>query len=368
MNKSSFNALTSVVYQSYISTLRSKRFALFGTGENLNDMSVSLGEKLRQAREERGISIGEVAEQTRISSLYLKSIEDDNYKPLPGGIFNKGFVKAYAKYVGLDEQEALQDYARLVSQADDRQEEEPPRYRPEVLTDDRSVSSLAPTIIFAGIILALMTGGILFVVNYIQNQPDAPSVANNAANSSANSAANTEPVTPPTTPPVGDEIRVEFVALSDKVSVTSTVDGTLAYDEVIPGTPKTYIAREGVKLRYYRGFADKVQISVNGKQLPAPPAPARGNVEFEINKDNVARVLESGNIVPPAEATQATTTQPAPQSTPQSTPKAPETTPSTAATPRPTATSPRPAFTPAVRPRRSPTPIIVGRPPAPTPN
>ena len=78
-------------------------------------MSTTLGEKLRQAREERGISISEVAEQTRISSLYLKFIEEDNYKPLPGGIFNKGFVKAYAKYVGLDEQEALQDYARVIA-------------------------------------------------------------------------------------------------------------------------------------------------------------------------------------------------------------------------------------------------------------
>ena len=77
-------------------------------------MSITLGEKLRQAREERGISISEVAEQTRISPMYLECIESDNYKPLPGGIFNKGFLKSYAKYVGLDEQEVLQEYARLV--------------------------------------------------------------------------------------------------------------------------------------------------------------------------------------------------------------------------------------------------------------
>ena len=69
-------------------------------------MSLTLGEKLRQAREERGISIREVSEQTRISSLYLEAIENDNYKTLPGGIFNKGFVKSYAKFVGFDEQEA----------------------------------------------------------------------------------------------------------------------------------------------------------------------------------------------------------------------------------------------------------------------
>ena len=306
-------------------------------------MSSTLGEKLRQAREERGISISEVAEQTRISSLYLKSIEDDNYKPLPGGIFNKGFVRSYAKYVGLDEQEALQDYARLIAKNEEVAEVEQPRYRPEVLTDDaRTASSMVPTIVFAGIILALMTGGILFVVNYIQNQPDKP-VANNASNNSGvatnTDASNTASTTAPATP---DQIRIEFRALAEKVSVTSTVDGTLAYDEVLPDTPKTYTAQQGVKLRYYRGFADKVQITLNGKQLVAPPAPPKGNIEFEINKENVARIIESGTIGDAAPAPAATT----------------------AVTPTPA----RPAFTPQPTPRRSPTPIVVGRPPASRPS
>ena len=86
-------------------------------------MSSTLGEKLRQARLERGISISEVAEQTRISPLYLEAIDVDNYKTLPGGIFNKGFVRSYAKYVGVDEQEALQDYSRLVAQNEEKEEE-----------------------------------------------------------------------------------------------------------------------------------------------------------------------------------------------------------------------------------------------------
>jgi cytoskeleton protein RodZ len=327
-------------------------------------MSSTLGEKLRQAREERGISISEVAEQTRISSLYLKSIEDDNYKPLPGGIFNKGFVKSYAKYVGVDEQEALQDYARLIAKHEEVSEAEQPRYRPEVLTDEaRTASSMVPTIVFAGIILALMTGGILFVVNYIQNQPDTPSVANSSSNNTnvaantddSNSASNTITVTP-------DQIRIEFRALSEKVSVTSTVDGNLGYDEVLPETPKTYTAQDRVKLRYYRGFADKVQISLNGKQIAAPPAPAKGNIEFEINKENVARILESGVIVEAAPA--------AAQSTPQPAPAASESPAATATNTagRPSPTPARPAFTPQPTPRRSPTPIVVGRPPTPRPS
>src|SRR5215204_2952384 len=321
-------------------------------------MSSTLGEKLRQAREERGISVSEVAEQTRISSLYLKSIEDDNYKPLPGGIFNKGFVKAYAKYVGIDEQEALQDYARLVAQNDEIVESAPPKYRPEVLTDDaRSASSLVPTIVFAGIILALMTGGILFVVNYIQNRPDQPAAVVNSSNSTGTASNIAEPDSAPDVTPAPNELRVEFKAMSEKVSVTSTVDGNLAYDEVTPETPKVYTAQQTIKLRYYRGFADKVQITLNGKLLAAPPAPARGNVEFEINTQNVARILESGQAVPgevaaatPVRTTPTATATPALSPTPDA-----AATPTARPTPRPPVNTARPAFTPAT-PRRSPTP------------
>ena len=326
-------------------------------GPNHQDMSTTLGEKLRQAREERGISISEVAEQTRISSLYLKSIEEDNYKPLPGGIFNKGFVKAYAKYVGMDEQEALQDYARVVASNETPVDDDPPRYRPEVLTDDRATSSMAPTIIFAVIILGLMTGGILFVVNYIQNQPEPATVQTNSAGNAANGASNLA-VPVPTPQPAANEIKVEFRVLSDAVSVMSTVDGIVANDQITPATPKTYTAQQGVKLRYYRGFAGRVQILLNGKEIAPPPPPARGNIEFEINRENVGRIFESGQVAPPAAQPQPTTQATPPPTTPAATPTPQTTTP--AATPRPAATSPRPAFTPATPPRRSPTPIIVG--------
>src|SRR4026208_1376685 len=134
-------------------------------------MAETLGENLRAAREQRGVSISEVAEQTRIAPMYIECIERDDYKPLPGGIFNKGFVKSYAKFVGVDEHEALSDYARLSAEHDAAADQPLKVYRPEVLTDDNASNSMAPTLIFAGIILALMTGGILFLVNYLQN-PD----------------------------------------------------------------------------------------------------------------------------------------------------------------------------------------------------
>jgi cytoskeleton protein RodZ len=264
-------------------------------------MSQTLGEKLRQAREERGISISEVAEQTRISPLYIEAIENDDYSPLPGGIFNKGFVKSFAKFVGVDEEEALQDYSRQLAQQNQGQPEiDQKTYRPEVLTDDRSRSSLLPTIIFAAIILGLMTWGILALVQYVQEQQSQPVAANtNTANTNTNANAvntNTNANASPTIPAT-NEIKVEFKPLSEPISVEATVDGRRASANITPDAPQTYTGQQSVRLRYYKGFADKVQITVNGKQITPPPAPPRGNgIEFEINKENIVQILQSGQI------------------------------------------------------------------------
>jgi cytoskeleton protein RodZ len=70
----------------------------------------SFGERLRREREMRGISINEIAESTKISRRHLESLETEDFDSLPGGIFNKGFVRAYARYLGIDEEQAVADY------------------------------------------------------------------------------------------------------------------------------------------------------------------------------------------------------------------------------------------------------------------
>lgn len=262
-------------------------------------MSLTLGEKLQQAREARGITISEVAEQTRISSLYLECIENNDYRTLPGGIFNKGFVKSYARYVGVDEQEALQDYTRLITEQQGTQTDEPKTYKPEVLTDDRSSSSSLITIIFAVIILGLMTWGILALVNYLQSE-QSPLTANNSNTANANRPnvnTNALETNASQTTPSFNEIKVELKALGEKVSVEATIDGKKISKEIQSDAVEPYTAQQSVKLRYYKGFADRVEIKLNGKLIQSPPAPAKGNgVEFEINKTNIAQIYQSGQI------------------------------------------------------------------------
>lgn len=282
-------------------------------------MSLTLGEKLRQAREERGISIMEVSEQTRISPLYLEAIENDNYSPLPGGIFNKGFVKTFAKYVGIDENEALQDYTRLVTQQTGSEENvDPQTYRPEVLTDDRASSSNILTIVFAVVILGLMTWGILALVNYIQDQQNAPVVSNsNTANTNAD-AANTNSVNTNTaqTIPATNEIKVEIKTAGEPIQLSYSIEDTKSFVNSTVTTDKPLLLnpQQKVRLNYYKTFGPLVQLTVNGKQIAAPTVPIppkRNAIEYEINKENIRQILESGQITTdtPAPNTNANTTR-----------------------------------------------------------
>ena len=64
----------------------------------------------------RGISLDEIAVATKIGTRSLKALEDENFSILPGGIFNKGFVRSYAKFLGLNEDEAVADYQAAVKE------------------------------------------------------------------------------------------------------------------------------------------------------------------------------------------------------------------------------------------------------------
>ena len=70
----------------------------------------SFGDRLRRERELRGVTVAEIAESTKISKRSLEALESEEFDALPGGIFNRGFVRAYARYLGIDEEQAIADY------------------------------------------------------------------------------------------------------------------------------------------------------------------------------------------------------------------------------------------------------------------
>jgi cytoskeletal protein RodZ len=71
------------------------------------------GARFTRAREGLGLSLDQIATETRISTRFLRAIEKEEFQILPGGIFNRGFIRTYAQRLGLDPNQAVADYERI---------------------------------------------------------------------------------------------------------------------------------------------------------------------------------------------------------------------------------------------------------------
>ncbi|MCU1311147.1 MAG: hypothetical protein JWO20_2272 [Candidatus Angelobacter sp.] len=83
----------------------------------------TFGERMQREREMRSISLDEIAESTKISARMLRALEEEEFDKLPGGIFNKGFVRAYSRYLGLDEEQAVADYLAAEAESERKHRE-----------------------------------------------------------------------------------------------------------------------------------------------------------------------------------------------------------------------------------------------------
>ena len=94
-----------------------------------------LGGRLKQARQQRGVALRDIATATKISVVALEALERNDYSRLPGGIFSRAFVRAYALAVGVEPEEAVNEF--LVDFTRWEKERERSKKRPEITADDR---------------------------------------------------------------------------------------------------------------------------------------------------------------------------------------------------------------------------------------
>lgn len=76
-----------------------------------------IGEKLRSAREDKGLTIADIEKATKIQSRYLNAIEEDDFDKLPGDFYVRAFIRQYAQIVGLDGKELLSEYHKDVPES-----------------------------------------------------------------------------------------------------------------------------------------------------------------------------------------------------------------------------------------------------------
>jgi cytoskeleton protein RodZ len=121
----------------------------------------SFGSRLKRERERRGITLDDISVSTKIGTRMLHALEEDHFDQLPGGIFNRGFVRAYAHHLGLDEEEILAEY--LEASGDTVPGRIPEAAEPDSLVEVREEEERAgtdgiPWGWFAGIVLIIAIG------------------------------------------------------------------------------------------------------------------------------------------------------------------------------------------------------------------
>ena len=272
----------------------------------------SLGAQLRQAREGRGVSLRELSDQTRIARRYLEAIEADNYKELPGGIFNRSFIKAYAKAVGFDEAKAVSAYTEVARAHGEEPDELPTsRQHSRIYMDGDTARSPFVTGLLSLIILAIISLGIYAGLHYYQRR-NADTSAAQPAQTGTPTGATTNPGTndqtlpaqqPNNVPPASStpatasatgglnvqiKAKGEEVWLRTRVDEESNSDGILAADQV-----RDFKPAERLSVQFSKSKASAIEITINGRPANIPTdAKGKPLVELVITKDGYEQLLQ----------------------------------------------------------------------------
>lgn len=123
---------------------------------------------MRMAREARGVSLRDVATRTKISAGTLEALERNDYARLPGGIFGRAFVRAYALEIGVDPDEAVSAFQTRL-EASEREAAERGAVRTPISEDDREFLAKQRRamrllrVVLALLVVVLIAGVVWFV-------------------------------------------------------------------------------------------------------------------------------------------------------------------------------------------------------------
>lgn len=245
----------------------------------------SLGEQLRRARLERGINLREVAEQTRITMRHLEAIEADDYKALPGGIFNKSFIKSYARHVGFPEALALELYERTSRERGFQSEE--PATSPQRSRVYMGESARSPLMTYG--LSALIVGLLILIVYaglHYYRRTEVEGTATSATPTPANTPA---PAATPTPPPAADGFKVQLkAARSFWLTSWQDSDKKKRGRFLKPDAPEEFEPTASLNLHYDHTSADALQVTVNGRALKTPA----DTTTWTITRDNYTQFAQ----------------------------------------------------------------------------
>jgi transcriptional regulator with XRE-family HTH domain len=235
----------------------------------------AFGERLRREREMRGVTVEEISAATRISTRFLLALENEQWSQLPGGIFNRGFIRSVARYLGLDEESLIAEYSLATN---DR-----PSVAVWVEQSGKPEQRALPWLLLL-LVIALGAGGWLAWRQYgtllmtwrspepaPPPRPQAPPVAEEAVAALASKPAE----------PAMLELKIE---VTEPRAVKVMADGKLLFEgNVRPGRSRIFSAKENFEVS--ADNSSGVLLYLNGQLMGAIGLPdSPGSIRLDRNE------------------------------------------------------------------------------------
>lgn len=295
----------------------------------------SLGQRLREERLRQGREIRPISEELRIGSRYLEAIEAEQWEQLPGGFFNRSFVRQYAQALGLNGQQFEDEYAAILKRdpAVDLEAIGAARDPRARLLEEKKLISIAPVtersssffdgrtgLAVAALVVLIAGGGLLSLLWDNLRGPDAaktpvatvdrpvlqPVVPAQPPQSQPTPASSTESAVTPvgTSAATDDKAVVEGVmslniAATEKTWIEVTADGKRIFMGVLePGQTQSMNTSETARMVV--GNAGGITVQKAGRDIG--PIGPRGQVRVvRLTKDQV-EIMEPNRTAPPKPA------------------------------------------------------------------
>ncbi|HZW82373.1 MAG TPA: helix-turn-helix domain-containing protein [Candidatus Deferrimicrobium sp.] len=233
---------------------------------------MTIGKTLRESRESQGLTLKDLEETTKIRTHYLQALEEEAYSELPGQTYVMGFIRTYARSLGLDPQELVDNYKAAHKEPENVIQPIDPIAPPIT----KKPFPLQRVVIISGLcLLALLT---LYGMDKVwSDKAPAPKVEQAVKAPAVNKPENTPPQTQPqpTQTPTPEQptnqLPAQSLALdivfSDKCWLIIKADGQEVFQGTLQaGQTKTITAKDTIEFPSI-GNAGALQLTLNGKPL-----------------------------------------------------------------------------------------------------
>jgi len=259
-----------------------------------NAIVASFGAQLKQEREKQGLTLEQISLSTKIGTRMLRALEEEHFDQLPGGIFNKGFIRAYARCLHMDEEQAIAEYMAATGTsplANNSEDHNQPPLLEIPREDDRETSDL-PWGIFAVVLLLAAVGFAAWGFYSRESQKSAAVSAISAPSTSAAAIGETLPAEQKPSEPIDSSAKPADASPSP-LAATSTQSQAV----VTPASPAAQPALPapvGNLLVLIKAREDSwLSISVDGEIVTRALLAASAQKSVRAEKEIV---IKAGNI------------------------------------------------------------------------